>query len=104
MLSGAVLSMCTFKCSIMSVSEWLFQLGEGHMFIQEIYFCSILFVQSVSETTYLSAEPLLLLEDMALTQVTAWITQHLRSHMPTEIYCKCKDVKNMYIWYSQKHT
>lgn len=36
------------------------------MFIQEIYFCSILFVQSVSETIYLSAEPLLLLEDMAL--------------------------------------
>lgn len=82
-----MLSVCTFNSSAMSGSDWFVQCNlrwERDICTSKRFTFAPLCLCSRSETT--QGETLQTLEDMALTQVTAWLNPtHVRSHMPTDI-------------------
>lgn len=85
-LSGAALLTCTFNCSTVSDSDWFVQHGltleqgrETYVHPRDLlllhFLCAVGRLRL--QICQMEAVTLKLLEDMALTQMTAWLTRHM---------------------------
>lgn len=97
-LSGAVLSMCTFNYSTVSGSDWLVQRNlrwnkvprrrETYVHPRDLLLLHFLCAAGsvILQICQRDAVTLKLPEDMALTQVTAWLTPHMLDFTCLPIY------------------
>lgn len=93
--------MCTFNCSTMSDPDGPCRIisDTRDMHTHEIYFCSIFLRAAKGMRIYVWELEMFTSGGYGTYSSDSLVgSTGVRSDMPIDIYCKCEDVKNMYIW------